>query len=259
MSLEIILEWDKEKPLEQVQEVRVTINVKEVHGIGLKDQYSGFLPTLEIADDYVARLIRNVLSSSEEEVHYADSTQISSEFGVFKVSHYDTSESGKKTKVIKTDDLKNYLIEASSSTSPKECKLALLQDMLERLEKRWYIVTRDETVSDCDYWRGFFSTANGIWHDSNYPAGSPAEKALQIAYELAAGIRDYMHDQKWQFPGPFMPHLQEEPQKAKIVRSIGELLLTGTGNAVRKEADVVKIITGLRDLARQYDEDSKAG
>jgi len=60
---------------------------------------------------------------------------------------YDRVEDGVREVMISTDSIRDY---------------DALKDNLESLERTWYLVSTNETVTDLDYWQGFFRTSANL-------------------------------------------------------------------------------------------------
>jgi len=163
---------------------------------GFKDCYSGFLPNLETAENYIGTL----LSESSKADRIGTETSVIPEIicsEYYTIVEYDYEKYG--VLVITADITKVNDVFTAEKVDD------VLLDRLEILEREFLIDSREEKVNHCDYWRGFWGSSYSIWHWSNYRRGSPKEMVEQLLYEVNEGLRDptaYKEMRSWRCPTP---------------------------------------------------------
>ncbi len=237
MKLEIEASWDGKVPYEERNRLEyrdgilIRVGVEGVSPLtGLKREYRGALTTYRSADGYMALLINDFFGDDSGllECEWVGDDKIS---GVrLKPARYDVNVSGRRA----------IVLEAEKPKAPIGIRTGL-----ERLEAKWFLEPRNETVSDCDYWDGFFGTSSNFWTGSVYPAGNPDEIARQLAFELERGIRDTSNE-GWYFPGQICLDDDASPAKERVVERMNQILRES------RKRDKDKVIRDLRELAAVF-------
>jgi len=201
----------------------------------LKSEYEGKLSTKISAEGYLAHLLYSIFGTGKEN-NLVELFQTKGSLWLSRPSRYNQSTDFEEVLELSVDKIED----------PEG-----LRYKLGCLEKKWYVQPRDTTLSDCDYWVGFFGTSNNLWYGSPHERANPSEFAKQLAYELEKGMRDAKWN-FWFFPGPIMAFPQEEftEEQVDVITDINNLFSRNR----ELQRGTTPVIQRLRSLAKQYED-----